>query len=90
MPATTIVSSTITLPSDREILMTRAFDAPRELVFEAMTKPEHVRNGGGPAEPILTVCEIDFRVGRSMALHRSHSRRQEMTFTRRLPRDRSA
>ena len=32
-----------TTPSDREICLTRLFDAPRHLVFEAMTKPEHVR-----------------------------------------------
>jgi uncharacterized protein YndB with AHSA1/START domain len=33
---------TLTTPSDREIVMTRVFDAPRHLVFEAWTKPEHV------------------------------------------------
>ena len=34
-------------PSDREIVLTRLFDAPRRLVFEAMTKPEHVRRWWG-------------------------------------------
>ena len=56
---------TVTTPSDQEIRMTRLFDAPRRLVFEAMTKPEHVKQwwgrlGEGYSVP---VCEIDLRVG---------------------------
>jgi len=54
---------TITLPSDTEILMTRVFDAPRELVFEAITKPEHVMRWWGPRASSFAECEIDFRVG---------------------------
>ncbi len=54
---------TITLPSDREILMTRTFDAPRDLVFEAFVKPEHIRNWWGPRGTVLTRCEMDVRVG---------------------------
>jgi uncharacterized protein YndB with AHSA1/START domain len=55
----------VTTPSDREIRLTRLFSAPRRLLFEAMTKPEHVRNwwgrlGDGYSVP---VCEIDLRVG---------------------------
>jgi len=55
----------VTTPSDTEIRMTRLFDAPRRLVFEAMTKPEHVRQwwgrlGEGYSVP---VCEIDLRPG---------------------------
>jgi uncharacterized protein YndB with AHSA1/START domain len=55
----------VTTPSDQEIRMTRLFDAPRHLVFEAMTKPEHVKQwwgrlGEGHSVP---VCEIDLRVG---------------------------
>lgn len=58
-------SFTVTTPSDQEIRMTRLFDAPRHLVFEAMTRPEHVRRwwgclGDGYSVP---VCEIDFRPG---------------------------
>jgi len=56
---------TITLPSDTEILMTRVFDAPREMVFAAMTKPEHVTQWWGPRISSFEVCEIDFRVGGS-------------------------
>lgn len=52
-------------PSDREIALTRLFDAPRHLVFEAMTKPEHVRRWWGILDDkhSVTVCEIDLRVG---------------------------
>lgn len=53
----------VTLPSDTEILLTREFDAPRDLVWEAMTKPEYVRQWWGPKGSSLSVCEIDFRVG---------------------------
>jgi uncharacterized protein YndB with AHSA1/START domain/effector-binding domain-containing protein len=57
---------TITLPSDREIAMTRAFDAPRRLVWDAYTKPELMKRwGGGPPGWDLVVCEIDLRVGGS-------------------------
>jgi uncharacterized protein YndB with AHSA1/START domain len=55
----------LTIPSDREIRMTRLFDAPPRLVFEAMSKPEHVtkwwgRIGDGYSVP---VCEVDLRPG---------------------------
>jgi uncharacterized protein YndB with AHSA1/START domain len=54
------------LPSDTEILLSRVFDAPRHLVFEAMTKPEYVRQWWGCMEGMtMTVCEMDFRVGGS-------------------------
>ena len=54
---------TLTTPSDREIVMTRAFDAPRELVFEAHSKCEHLENWWGPRKYTLEVCELDFRPG---------------------------
>jgi uncharacterized protein YndB with AHSA1/START domain len=55
----------VTTPSDREIRLTRLFDAPRHLVWEAMNKPEHIRRwwgnlGEGYSVP---VCEVDFRLG---------------------------
>ena len=54
-----------TTPSDREIVLTRLFDAPRRLVFEAMTKPEHVKRWWGILDErySVPVCEIDFRPG---------------------------
>jgi uncharacterized protein YndB with AHSA1/START domain len=51
----------MTLPSDREILGTRTFDAPRALVFEAHTKPEHLVHWWGMDS--LSVCEVDLRPG---------------------------
>jgi uncharacterized protein YndB with AHSA1/START domain len=55
----------VTTPSDREIRLTRLFDAPRHLVFEAMSKPEHIKRwwgrlGDGYSVP---VCEVDLQVG---------------------------
>jgi uncharacterized protein YndB with AHSA1/START domain len=63
MPASTGTLK-VTTPTEREIAMTRVFDAPRNLVFEAYTKPELVKrwlgvHGGWS----LAVCEIDLRVG---------------------------
>jgi len=54
-----------TTPSDCEIALTRLFDAPRHLVWEAMSKPEHVRRWWGALDDqhSMLVCEIDFRVG---------------------------
>lgn len=56
----------ITTPSDREIAMTRVFDAPRQMVFDAHTKPELVRRWLGFQNGwSMPVCEIDLRVGGS-------------------------
>lgn len=52
----------ITTPSDLEIVVTRVFDAPRELVFEAWTRPEHVRRWWSAPTSML-VCEADVRPG---------------------------
>lgn len=56
-------SLTVTLPSDREIRMTRVFDAPRGLVFDAHTKPEHLVHWFGPRGHTLVVCTVDLRPG---------------------------
>ena len=54
----------VTLPSDREITMTRVFDAPRTLVFDAFTKPKLVQRWLlGPDGWTMPTCEIDLRVG---------------------------
>jgi uncharacterized protein YndB with AHSA1/START domain len=53
----------VTTPSEREIVMTRTFDAPRRLVFEAHTKPEHMKRWWGPSRYEMTVAEMDFRPG---------------------------
>jgi uncharacterized protein YndB with AHSA1/START domain len=54
----------LTTRGDREIVMTRDFDAPRRLVFDAFTKPELVKQWLlGPSGWSMPVCEIDLRVG---------------------------
>jgi uncharacterized protein YndB with AHSA1/START domain len=63
MDAITKSKMTLTLPSDREFALTRVFDAPRRLVFEAWTKPEHMRHWYGCSASTLVACEIDLRVG---------------------------
>jgi len=51
----------ITLEGDRTIVMRRAFDAPRELVFDAWTKPVHLAQWYGMRGSSLSVCEVDLR-----------------------------
>lgn len=54
----------VSTPSDREVSLTRNFNAPRRLVYEAYTKPELVKRwGAGPPGWEMTTCEIDLRVG---------------------------
>jgi uncharacterized protein YndB with AHSA1/START domain len=55
----------VTTPSDREVVFTRAFEAPRELVFEAWTNPEHVRHWWGLRGSTMVLCEADVRPGGS-------------------------
>lgn len=50
-------------PSDREITLTRVFDAPRRMVFDALTKPELLKRWFGPHGWSLTSCTVDLRVG---------------------------
>lgn len=54
-------ASTLTLPSDTEILLVRSFAARRDLVWRAFTDPKLVPQWYGPAEPPMTVCEMDVR-----------------------------
>lgn len=57
-------TTTFTTPSDVEVAMTRVFDAPRRLVFEAHTSPEHLPYWMlGPDGWTMPVCEIDLRPG---------------------------
>ena len=56
-------SATVELPSDREILITRQFDAPAELLFKAWTTPELVKRWWGFEDSEWLVCEIDLREG---------------------------
>ena len=56
-------TATVTLPADEQILITREFDAPRELVWRAYTEPDMVRRWWHANRGEMTVCEIDLRVG---------------------------
>lgn len=56
-------ATTMTLPSDREILITRVFNAPREIIFDAVTKCAHVSNWYGPRGTEMLSCKIDLRPG---------------------------
>jgi uncharacterized protein YndB with AHSA1/START domain len=53
----------VTTPTDREVVLTRVFDAPRHLVFDAFTKPELLKRWFGPRGWSLVVCEVDLKVG---------------------------
>ena len=55
----------VSTPTEREIVLTRVFDAPRRLVFDAWTRPELLRRWFGPHGYELVVCEVDLRVGGS-------------------------
>ena len=79
MPASGVLNSdtfTVTTPADQVIVLTRLFDAPRHLVFEAMTKPEHIRRWWGNLGPgySVPVCEVDLRVGGKWRFVNKHSK----------------
>ena len=56
-------SATVETPADTQILITREFDAPKELVYKAYTTPELVRRWWTAGRGDMTVCDIDLRVG---------------------------
>jgi uncharacterized protein YndB with AHSA1/START domain len=60
-PTSNFGATTVTIPGDRQIVVTRLFDAPRAVVFEAWTRPEHVAHWWDPSGAPLAVCEIDLR-----------------------------
>jgi uncharacterized protein YndB with AHSA1/START domain len=53
----------VTTPSDLEIVMTRRFPASKALVFDAFTRPEHLRRWLGRPQDTMSLCEVDLRVG---------------------------
>jgi uncharacterized protein YndB with AHSA1/START domain len=53
----------VTTPTEREIVLTRVFDAPRSMVFDASTRPELLKRWFGPRGWSLVVCEVDLKVG---------------------------
>jgi uncharacterized protein YndB with AHSA1/START domain len=56
-------SAVVEFPSDLEVLITREFDAPIQLVFDVLTKPEHVSKWFPPFACEMKECSIDLRVG---------------------------
>ena len=63
MAATSSGTAVVTLPTDTEILITREFNAPRHLVYEAWTKPELVKRWWSGKRGAMILAEIDLRVG---------------------------
>ena len=63
MATTSSGTATVTLPTDEQILITREFDAPKHLVFEAWTRPDLVKRWWHAKRGEMTVAEIDLRVG---------------------------
>ena len=55
--------------ADREMVITRMFDAPRALVFAAWTDPAHIAQWWGPKGFTTPVCELDVRLGGAMLIH---------------------
>jgi uncharacterized protein YndB with AHSA1/START domain len=53
----------VTLPNDRDIVITRAFAAPVQTIFESWTTPESIREWWDPSGSPLAICEMDVRVG---------------------------
>jgi len=65
MPVTSDRKATVEVRGDREIVITRAFDAPKDLVYKAFTTPELVRRWWHAERGEMTVADIDLRVGGS-------------------------
>jgi len=62
-PVTSSRTATVKLPTDEQILITREFDAPKHLVYQAFTTPELVSRWWTAKRGEMTTCEIDLRVG---------------------------
>ena len=70
----------VTTPSDREIVTTRVFDAPRELVFEAHSSCEHMSRWWGPRRYEIGDCKMDFRPGGAWRIVHRGSQGEEHGF----------
>jgi uncharacterized protein YndB with AHSA1/START domain len=63
------MNSPIVKPAERELVIERIFDAPRELVWKAWTDPKHVAQWWGPRGFTNPVCEMDVRPGGAILIH---------------------
>jgi uncharacterized protein YndB with AHSA1/START domain len=91
--AATRHQTTFSTPSERELLITRTFDAPRSLVWDAFTDPKHLPHWQtGPEGFTMPICEIDLRTGGSWRYvwRNAHGREFDATGTYRevTPKDR--
>src|SRR5437016_584736 len=69
-PSTETTPISSQLPSNkREVVITRIFDAPRELVFKAWTDPKHMAQWWSPKWFTNPVCELDVRPGGAILIH---------------------
>ena len=74
--------TTFTTPSDLEIVATREFNASKQLLFEAHTKPEHIAQWmTGPDGWSMPVCEVDLRVGGAWRFVWRRENKSEMEMT---------
>src|SRR3954462_12689659 len=74
--------ATVERKSDRELVVTRTFNGPPRIVFEAWTKPELVKRGWAPRAtgvPLLS-CEMDVRAGGKYRLEFGHDASNSMAF----------
>ncbi|MFJ9829002.1 SRPBCC family protein [Streptomyces sp. NPDC101160] len=71
----------LTTPADRELVITRTFDAPVRRVWEAWTRPEHVRRWYGSAALTMSVCDIDLRPGGAWRWGQRTPEGQEIVFS---------
>jgi uncharacterized protein YndB with AHSA1/START domain len=65
MAMTTTRKAVVTLPSDTQILITREFDAPKDLVYKAYTTPELIKRWWSGDRGEVTIADVDLRVGGS-------------------------
>jgi uncharacterized protein YndB with AHSA1/START domain len=79
-PVASSGTATVTLPTDEEILITREFDAPPQLVYKAWTTPELVRRWWAGKQGDVTLAEIDLRVGGTWRYVMVARRGQEVAF----------
>src|SRR5271165_1163833 len=89
---TTSNSAVVTLPTDTQILITREFDAPRNLVYRAYTTPELIRRWWSGERGEVTSAEVDLRPGgtwRYLAVRDDRQRRLRGRIPRRVPGDRA-
>ena len=80
--ANKVAPTTFSTPSDREVMVTRVFDAPRRLVWDAFTKCEHMQQWMlGPEGWTMPICQMDLRPGGKIRWGWRRADGTEMTIT---------